>query len=87
MNPEHALPGYEDAWYYLWKERRLPVNVDPFDSKLSNRGGSRAAGESVRAGSGKVVGYALPLRAGILRGRHERVGRAARGFSVRSECI
>ena len=24
VNPGHALPGYEDAWYYLWKERRLP---------------------------------------------------------------
>ena len=22
-------PRYEDAWYYLWRERRLPVNVDP----------------------------------------------------------
>jgi uncharacterized protein (DUF2126 family) len=21
--------GYEDTWYYLWRERRLPVNVDP----------------------------------------------------------
>ena len=36
VNPAHALPGYEDTWYYLWKERRLPVNVSPLDSKLEN---------------------------------------------------
>ncbi len=26
--------GFEDVWYYLWRERRLPVNVDPFDARL-----------------------------------------------------
>ena len=30
------MPAFEDAWYYLWKERRLPVNVDPFKSKLKD---------------------------------------------------
>ena len=29
-------PAYEDVWYYLWRERRLPVNVDPFDSRLDD---------------------------------------------------
>jgi uncharacterized protein (DUF2126 family) len=29
-------PGYEDTWYYLWRERRLPVNVDPFDARLDD---------------------------------------------------
>src|SRR6185369_13895122 len=27
---EFVRAGYEDVWYYLWRERRLPVNVDPF---------------------------------------------------------
>src|ERR1700730_15946416 len=36
VNPAHVWPGYEDAWYYLWKERRLPINVDPFESNLEN---------------------------------------------------
>jgi uncharacterized protein (DUF2126 family)/transglutaminase-like putative cysteine protease len=30
------LPAYEDTFYYLWKEQRLPVNVDPSDSKLKD---------------------------------------------------
>jgi uncharacterized protein (DUF2126 family) len=32
----YALAGYEDAFYWLWKERRLPVNVDPHESNLSD---------------------------------------------------
>lgn len=35
LDPHLALPGYEDAWYYLWRERRLPVNVDPLKSNLA----------------------------------------------------
>ena len=29
-------PGYEDTFYYLWRERSLPVNVDPFDARLDD---------------------------------------------------
>ena len=30
---ELALPGYEDALYYLWKEGTLPANVDPLQRR------------------------------------------------------
>ncbi|HEY6554879.1 MAG TPA: transglutaminase family protein, partial [Vicinamibacteria bacterium] len=33
---EHMQPGYEDTFYYLWRERRLPVNVDPLDARLDD---------------------------------------------------
>ena len=36
LSEQHILPGYEDSWYYLWRERRLPVNVDPFESRLDD---------------------------------------------------
>ena len=36
IDSKYALPGYEDAWYYLWRERRLPINVDAFDSRLDD---------------------------------------------------
>ncbi|MDB6110161.1 MAG: dehydrogenase, partial [Pedosphaera sp.] len=29
IKPKHVIPAYEDAWYYMWRERRLPSNVDP----------------------------------------------------------
>ncbi len=62
LNPEHALPGYEDTWYYLWKERRLPVNVDPFENKLENAEDRARLARVFERGLDHVVGYALPLR-------------------------
>src|ERR1039457_166137 len=32
VGTQHLLPGYEDVLYYLWRERSLPVNLDPRDS-------------------------------------------------------
>jgi len=62
VNPDHALPGYEDTWYYLWKERRLPVNVDPFENKLENPEDRARLAKVFERGLDHVVGYALPLR-------------------------
>ncbi len=62
VNAKHVLPGYEDAWYYLWKERRLPVNVSPLDSKLENAEDRARLARIFEQGLSKVVGYALPLR-------------------------
>ena len=36
LSPQFITSGFEDTWYFLWRERRLPVNVDPFDSKLDD---------------------------------------------------
>ena len=36
LDPEYVFPAYEDAWYYLWRERRLPANVDPLDARLDD---------------------------------------------------
>src|SRR3989442_1698367 len=36
VDPKHVIAAYEDAWHYLWKERRLPTNVDPLTSELRN---------------------------------------------------
>ncbi|MBV9767947.1 MAG: transglutaminase family protein [Bryobacterales bacterium] len=34
LAPAFVIPAFEDAFYYLQKERQLPVNVDSSDSKL-----------------------------------------------------
>ena len=36
VDPSHSMPAYEDVWHHLWRERRLPVNVDPLKSDLDN---------------------------------------------------
>ena len=62
VDPEHSLAGYEDTWYYLWKERRLPVNVDPFESKLENKEDRARLARVFEQGLEKEIGYALPLK-------------------------
>jgi uncharacterized protein (DUF2126 family)/transglutaminase-like putative cysteine protease len=57
-----ALPGFEDVWYYLWKERQLPINVDPLKSRLDDPEERRRLAHVFEQQLGSVIGYALPLR-------------------------
>src|SRR6266849_1996867 len=56
------MPAIEDAWYYLWKERRLPTNVDPFKSNLKNEEDRARLAKIFEQGLDKTIGYALPLQ-------------------------
>ncbi|HWE76648.1 MAG TPA: transglutaminase family protein [Stellaceae bacterium] len=65
LDPTWSVPGYEDAWYYLWKERRLPINVDPLTSELADPLERARLARILEQGLGRVVGFTLPLhRAG-----------------------
>jgi uncharacterized protein (DUF2126 family) len=55
-------PGFEDTWYYLWRERRLPVNVDPFDSRLDDELERARLRRVFRQGLSSEVGFVLPLQ-------------------------
>ncbi|HTY93884.1 MAG TPA: transglutaminase family protein [Steroidobacteraceae bacterium] len=57
----HILPAYEDAFYYLWRERRLPGNVDPFDSKLEDPQERARLARVFEHGLERAVGYVLPV--------------------------
>jgi uncharacterized protein (DUF2126 family) len=46
----------------MWKERKLPVNVDPLDSKLADPVERRRLAQIFEQGLDKPVGYVLPLR-------------------------
>jgi uncharacterized protein (DUF2126 family) len=61
ISDEFVQPGYEDTWYYLWRERRLPVNVDPFDSRLDDELERMRLRRVFDQKLDSVVGYALPL--------------------------
>ena len=62
IDGDHCIPGYEDAWYHLWREQCLPVNVDPLNSKLENAEERKRLAKIFDQGLKKVVGYAMPLR-------------------------
>jgi uncharacterized protein (DUF2126 family) len=59
--PTYVFPAYEDAFYHLWRERRLPVNVDPFDSRLENPLERARLARVFEQGLDRVVGYVLPV--------------------------
>ncbi|GHB08429.1 transglutaminase family protein [Salinicola rhizosphaerae] len=56
------LPGYEDAFYHLWREQTLAVDVDPRAHDLQDDEERRRLARLLERGLGSVTGYALPLR-------------------------
>lgn len=63
LSGQTIMPGYEDTWYYLWRERRLPVNVDPFESRLDDPLERDRLRRVFENGLDQPVGYILPLGA------------------------
>jgi uncharacterized protein (DUF2126 family) len=61
VDSQYVQAGYEDTWYYLWRERRLPVNVDPFDSRLDDEMERVRLRRVFDAGLSGVTGYVLPI--------------------------
>ncbi len=55
-------PAYEDAWYYLWREKRLPTNVNVMDSRLADPLERARLSTVFDKQLGTVVGYVLPLQ-------------------------
>ena len=62
LTDSYVQPGYEDVFYYLWRERRLPVNVDPFDARLDDELERARLRRVFEQKLDTVVGYVLPLK-------------------------
>ena len=62
ITSDYMQSAYEDVWYYLWRERRLPVNVDPFDSKLDDAMERARLRRVFEQKLDTVVGYVLPVK-------------------------
>jgi uncharacterized protein (DUF2126 family)/transglutaminase-like putative cysteine protease len=56
------MPAYEDSFYYLWRERKLPVNVDALDSKAADPIERSRLAHIFEQEPGEIAGFALPLR-------------------------
>lgn len=66
VDGQWLLPAYEDVYYYIWRERRLPVNVDPLNSNLNDKLERDRIRRIFEQGLGSIVGYALPLQRNIV---------------------
>lgn len=80
--PEYARAAFEDPWFYIQKERKLPINVDPFDAKLENEEERARLARVFEQGLDRPIGYALPLNR-----RHEATGPVwlSSGWPLRSD--
>src|SRR2546423_2121766 len=61
LDAKNIFPAYEDTWYYLWRERRLPANVDPFDARLADPMERERLRKLFTQGLDAVVGHVLPV--------------------------
>jgi uncharacterized protein (DUF2126 family)/transglutaminase-like putative cysteine protease len=61
LDPTFVFPAYEDAFYYLWRERRLPANVDPLDSRLEDPMERARLAKIFEQGLGETIGHVLPI--------------------------
>lgn len=58
---EHVHPAYEDAFYFLWEEGRVPANIDPYKTNLSDAAERRKLSELLAGGLDKPVGFVIPI--------------------------
>jgi uncharacterized protein (DUF2126 family)/transglutaminase-like putative cysteine protease len=80
LDAKHVFPAYEDTWYYLWRERKLPTNVDPFDARLDDPLERARLRRLFHQGLDKVAGHVFPL------GRENKAWRTGPWFLREERC-
>ena len=62
VSENNIIAGYEDAFYYLWTERKLPVNIDPANINLKDALERKTLMEQLDRGLNSPAGYVLPIQ-------------------------
>ena len=60
ITKNHITPTYEDAFYFLWEQGKLPVDINPGEDKDSSLADKKLK-EILESGTSNPVGYVLPL--------------------------
>jgi len=61
LGEDHVFAAFEDALYYLWRERKLPANVDLSTATLTDPGERERLGRILGRTLDQAVGFVLPL--------------------------
>jgi len=64
LNSKWIMPGFEDAMYYLWKERSFPANLELQKAGLKDGEERARLAKLFSSGLDDVVGHVLPLQRG-----------------------
>jgi uncharacterized protein (DUF2126 family)/transglutaminase-like putative cysteine protease len=62
VDPRWLMPAYEDVYYYLWREQRLPINVVPWDPKLEDAEQRARLTRVFQRGLNQPVGVIVPIQ-------------------------
>jgi uncharacterized protein (DUF2126 family)/transglutaminase-like putative cysteine protease len=61
LDKDYVFGAYEDTLHYLWRERKLPVNVDVAEARLDDEMERARLARVFAQGIGKPVAYVLPM--------------------------
>jgi len=61
LDPGYLFPAYEDTWYYLWRERRLPSNIVVDETKVKDPLERERLARIFENGLETSAGYVLPV--------------------------
>ncbi len=62
VSQRYIAPAFEDVAWYMVKEQRLPVNVDPTDPKLKDPEERARMARVFERGLNEPIGFVLPIR-------------------------
>jgi uncharacterized protein (DUF2126 family)/transglutaminase-like putative cysteine protease len=62
VSEDNVSVAYEDIFYFLWSEGKLPANVDPLQSNLKDSIERRTLSSLLDSGLDNPAGYTLPLK-------------------------
>ncbi|MEP4532622.1 MAG: transglutaminase family protein [Cyclobacteriaceae bacterium] len=61
IDSENISPAYEDPFYFVWEESKVPVNVDPLKLDLKSSLERQKLAQLLNDGLDKPVGFAVPI--------------------------
>lgn len=61
VSTQSVVPAYEDVFYFLWSEQKLPIDVDPFKVDLKDSLERQRLAELLNQGLDQAIGFVLPL--------------------------
>jgi len=61
VSEENVTPAYEDVFYFLWTEEKIPINIDPLKANLKDSIERRTLAQLLENGLDTPAGYVLPL--------------------------
>ncbi len=62
VKADWIVPAFEDIYYYLWKEQRLPENIEPGDPRIKDPEERARLMRVFENGLGAPTGFIMPLQ-------------------------